>query len=75
MPQATYVVQQGDTYDSIAQSLQNLTSQLLEGANPNYPPANLQVGVSINIPINKANATYVVQQGDTLTDGHKWVKT
>jgi hypothetical protein len=39
----------GDTYDNIVQSLQNITSQVLEIANPNYPPANLQAGVQINL--------------------------
>jgi hypothetical protein len=41
---ATYVIQPGDNYFQIAQSLQHITDEKLIQANPQYPPDKLQPG-------------------------------
>lgn len=48
---ATYVVQPGDTYFLIAQSLECITPDALIQANRQYPPDKLQPGDQITIPL------------------------
>jgi LysM repeat protein len=48
---ATYVIQPGDNYFQIAQSLERITPDTLIQANPQYPPNKLQPGDQITIPL------------------------
>jgi LysM repeat protein len=45
-----YVIQQGDTFWSIAKELGGITAEDIAKANPGVNPATLQIGQAINIP-------------------------
>ncbi|MGX1376628.1 LysM repeat protein [Priestia megaterium] len=49
LPVATYTVQAGDTFYSIAKKY-SMTVQQLQDANPGVDPAKLQIGQQIIIP-------------------------
>jgi LysM repeat protein len=74
-----YVVQRGDTFDSIGRKY-GISWKAIQEANPNVNPTRLQIGQKIVIPAPGATATaapaqpvaggeriYIVKSGDTLT--------
>ncbi|MCX8090325.1 MAG: LysM peptidoglycan-binding domain-containing protein [Verrucomicrobiae bacterium] len=76
-----YVVQKGDTFDSIGRK-HGISWKAIQDANPNVDPKRLQIGQKIVIPAPGAAAApattgapapsggervYVVKSGDTLT--------
>ena len=61
-----YVVQAGDTLNSIANRLEVVVSRII-AANPHVDPLNLRIGQIICIPACPPNHTAkIIQQGDTL---------
>jgi len=64
-----YIVQQGDTYTSIAARL-GTTAARLQSLNPNIPARNIPIGYRLCVPSGLGSpcpATYIVQRGDTYT--------
>jgi LysM repeat protein len=60
---ATYTIQAGDTFSSIAAKL-GLTLSVIEAANPGVNPNNLQIGQVIQLTQPASN--YTVNAGDTF---------
>jgi len=65
-PHAPYIVQAGESLDSIAAKL-HTTVACLEGANPQVSdPSQLCAGESLSVPDSNATFGYAVCPGDTL---------
>jgi LysM repeat protein len=62
----TYVIQQGDTFWSIAKELEGISVDELKDMNPSVDPTKLQVGQTINLAKTPSGSTYTVRKGDTL---------
>jgi LysM repeat protein len=60
---ATYQIQLGDTFSSIAAKL-GLTVAAIEAANPGVNPNNLQIGQVIQLAQSASN--YTINAGDTF---------
>ena len=63
---ATYIVQRGDTYTSIAARL-GTTAAVLQAMNPTIPATRIPIGYALCVPSNPCPATYIVRRGDTYT--------
>jgi LysM repeat protein len=65
---ATYTIQSGDTFSSIAQQF-NTTVAIIEALNPSVNPDNLQIGQVINLPgqTNTGTQSYTIRSGDTFS--------
>jgi LysM repeat protein len=62
-----YVIQQGDTFWSIAKELSGITADAIVKANPNVDPAKLKVGQAITLPAASVPKTAVKSVTKTVS--------
>lgn len=61
-----YVIQEGDTFWSIAKELEGVSVEELKTMNPKVDPTKLTIGMSINLAKTPLGQTYKVKAGDTF---------
>jgi LysM repeat protein len=61
-----YIVQEGDTFWSIAKELEGIDLDELMDLNPSVDPKKLKVGMTLKLAKSPTNSIYTVKHGDTI---------